>query len=227
MNPLPNYLFLDIETVPVDQSWEPEKELHQLFTKKTEWKGESSPSLWEKEAALYAEFGKICSVAIGTFNTKGEFYVKAIAGENELEILIQLTIAIKDCQAQTLVAHNGKEFDFPYIVRRCFVNAATVPEPLNTIGKKPWDVRLEDTMEMWSSTQWKHKISLELLCHLLKVESPKKILDGSSVSEMYFSNDLTKFDKIKEYNIGDVIALMKCYCKMKGVMLPETIKNVE
>ena len=49
-----------------------------------------------------------------------------------------------------LCAHNGKEFDFPYLCRRMIINGLAIPAILNISGKKPWEVNHLDTMEFGS-----------------------------------------------------------------------------
>ena len=48
-----------------------------------------------------------------------------------------------------MCAHNGKEFDFPFIARRMIVHRIALPKKLNLFGKKPWEVPHLDTLEMW------------------------------------------------------------------------------
>jgi len=40
-----------------------------------------------------------------------------------------------------LCAHNGKEFDFPYVARRMLIKGISLPNKLNLFGKKPWEVQ--------------------------------------------------------------------------------------
>ena len=47
-----------------------------------------------------------------------------------------------------LCAHNGKEFDFPYIARRLIIKGMSLPYKLDLFGKKPWEVPHLDTMEL-------------------------------------------------------------------------------
>ncbi|MFM7194795.1 MAG: hypothetical protein ACKOYP_08470 [Bacteroidota bacterium] len=40
-----------------------------------------------------------------------------------------------------LCAHNGKEFDFPYLCRRMIINGIPLPPSLDLSGRKPWEVK--------------------------------------------------------------------------------------
>lgn len=229
-----NTLFIDIETVPQTSSLK-ENLAKDLFIHKFRSKFDGDPgsytdefkeTLYKENAALYAEFGKIVCVVIGHF--KGDqLRVKTIASKHEKQILTEVSKIMSGSFAG-VVAHNGKEFDYPYLFRRMIINEIQIPPILNTINKKPWEVSLFDTMEMWSGTQWKYRCGLELLAHCLGLPSPKSDMDGSQVAEVYYSmfegeaNELP-FDKeesvlkrIGEYCQKDVTTLANVYFRLIG-----------
>lgn len=176
-------------------------------------------------AGLFAEWGKIVSVSIGAMH-KGDFIVKTICSRIETDILKAVAQSLA-MGGNAIVGHNVKEFDGPYLMRRFFANGIAVPRILNTIGKKTWDIPFEDTMEMWSGSQWKHRISLNTLCEVMGVPSPKGDIGGADVAPLYYSMfdepDMPKEKEITErigtYNAGDVVATARVYCRLKG--LPE------
>src|SRR5687768_15148892 len=141
---------------------------------------------FEGNAALYAEFGRVLCISIGKLHVDGKFYLKAITGRDEKELLKKFVDAIKD--AQFICGHNAKEFDAPFLFRRLIVNGLPIPSVLNTMDKKPWEVNILDTMVGWGSTQWNYKCSLELLCYTLSIPSPKTDMDGSKVGELWYSD---------------------------------------
>jgi DNA polymerase elongation subunit (family B) len=65
-----------------------------------------------------------------------------------------------------LCAHNGKEFDFPYIARRMIIHKIDIPFKLNLFGKKPWEVPHLDTLELWKFGDYKTYTSLKLMTHV-------------------------------------------------------------
>lgn len=83
-------------------------------------------------------------------------------------------------------AHNGKEFDYPYICRRLLINGLEIPTQLDISGKKPWEINHLDTMEMWKFGDHKHFTSLNLLATILNIPSPKDDIDGSQVRQVYY-----------------------------------------
>ena len=118
-----------------------------------------------------------------------------------------------------LCAHNGKEFDFPYISRRMLVNSIPLPDCLNLSGKKPWEVAHLDTMEMWKFGDYKHFTSLDLLAALFDIPSSKAGIDGSQVNAVYYKEK--NLEKIKLYCARDVVVLVQLYLRLRSMPLLE------
>lgn len=223
MKDLYNILFLDIETVAAKPSFEELSPRFQaLWEKKAKFFREPKPKaaaeLYEK-AGIYAEFGKIVSIAVGYFipdeNAELRLRVKAFSSHDEKEVLQEFNQLIDQhfkSKKLRLCAHNGKEFDFPYIGRRMVINEIPIPEVLNLSGKKPWEVAHLDTMELWKFGDYKHFTSLDLLAALFDIESSKDDIDGSQVNTVYYQeNDL---ERIAKYCKRDVTVLAQVYLKM-------------
>jgi uncharacterized protein YprB with RNaseH-like and TPR domain len=104
-----------------------------------------------------------------------------------------------------LCAHNGKEFDFPYIARRMIINRLTIPGILDNAGKKPWEVKLLDTMDLWKFGDYKNYASLDLLTSILGIPTPKDDIDGSMVAGIFYKDDDLK--RIVYYCEKDVLAI--------------------
>lgn len=253
-----NLLFIDIETVPQFTDALAMGDQFNLYAKKfskqidemvqikvnEDFDGHSmdvnfqTEKHYQKNAALYAEFGKIVCVSIGHFK-ENNLRIKSICMAQEPALLAEVS-KIMSGNFAGVVAHNGKDFDFPYLFRRMIINKIAVPSILNTINKKPWDINLYDTMEMWSGTQWKYRCGLELLAHCLGLPSPKADMDGSKVAEVYYSifeteEGVLPFDKeekelkrIANYCAGDVLTLANVYFRIMGmpVLKPEQVTYV-
>ena len=156
-------LFLDIETVPAAGSFEMlEPAIQSLWDKKSkQFRDETqSPSDVYERAGIYAEFGKIICISVGLIREKNPFIfrLKSFFGDDEKTILNEfsemLTRFVKNKEA-ILCAHNGKEFDYPYIARRMIINNLIIPDILDNAGKKPWEVKLLDTLELWKFGDYK------------------------------------------------------------------------
>jgi predicted PolB exonuclease-like 3'-5' exonuclease len=226
---LSKVLVLDIETVPQYPSFNevPEKWQH-LWGKKaaTLKRGEEQTAgdIYSR-AGIYAEFGKIICISVGLFNRSGnywQFRIKSFYGDDEKQLLLEFTQLINryfDDPGNILCAHNGKEFDFPYLCRRMLINQVEIPDLLNIAGKKPWEVNHLDTMELWKFGDFKNFTSLELLASVFNVPTPKDDIDGSQVWSVYWNdNDL---ERIKTYCQKDVVTVAQLLLRFRGEDLIE------
>ena len=223
--PIQNILFLDIETVPqqpvYDQLSDDWKTLWQ--TKATALlrnrEGETPETIYER-AGIYAEFGKIicisCGVIQGTENSR-KLVLKSFADNDEKQLLknfSEMLIKWSSNEPKLLCAHNGKEFDFPYICRRLVINGMPIPAILNITGKKPWEVNHLDTMELWKFGDYKSYTSLNLLAYCLGVPSSNDGIDGSMVAKVYYEEK--NLDRIVTYCQKDVITLSQVFLRFSG-----------
>ncbi|WP_346857269.1 ribonuclease H-like domain-containing protein [uncultured Draconibacterium sp.] len=218
-------LFLDIETVPLAPEYaELTEKWQQLWEHKMQFQinnGEPAEDLYER-AGIYAEFGKIICISVGyVIQKKGEQYfrAKSFYGDDEKKLIQEFFNALDGFAhkgKRRLCAHNGQEFDFPYISRRALVNDLTLPKMLDIAGAKPWEVKdiLIDTLQLWKFGDYKHYTSLSLLCELFNIPTPKDDIDGSQVAKVYWEdNDL---DRIIRYCEKDTLAVANLLLKYKG-----------
>jgi uncharacterized protein YprB with RNaseH-like and TPR domain len=231
---LENVLFLDIETVPVVREYRMLSEhMQALWDKKMEFpvKNEEGlpEELWER-GGLYAEFGRIICISAGIFSSLSEprrFRIKSFAGEDEKAILKGFSDMLRKFRQGSelhLCAHNGKDFDFPFIARRVIINGLPLPAILNVAGKKPWEVRFLDTMELWKFGAYRHYTSLALMAGILDIPNPKDDIDGSQVGRVYYEdNDM---ERIARYCEKDVLTVAQILLKLRGEPLIPA-ENVE
>jgi len=222
---LENILFLDIETVPEVATYsELSTEKQELYGLKTQYqrKDEVTAEDFYERAGIWAEFGKIICISVGYFvdlESKRAFRVKSFSGD-EVALLNEFKELLEDHfyrSNQLLCAHNGKEFDFPYIARRMIIHRISLPEKLNLFGKKPWEVAHLDTLELWKFGDYKHYTSLKLLTNILGIPSPKQDIDGSQVAKVYYEeNDLKR---IVEYCERDTIAVAQLLLRFNNLEL--------
>ena len=221
---LENILFLDIETVPAYPDFEavPEK-FQKLWEKKAHrlQYGEEklSPAELYGRAGIYAEFGKIVCVSCGFMNGN-EVRIKSFYGDDEkilLEEFAQMLIQYYNRPESLLCGHNGKEFDFPYLARRMLVNGISLPSILDLAGKKPWEIRHLDTLELWKFGDYKHYTSLELLAALFNIPTPKDDIDGSEVARVYWEEK--DLERIATYCQKDVLATLQLFRRYQGLPL--------
>ena len=222
---LENILFLDIETVPEVATFAELSDLKkELFAKKTEYqrKNEISVEDFYDRAGIWAEFGKIICISVGYFvdlDGNRSFRLTSFSGD-EKQLLIdfkQLLDNHFNKDHHLLCAHNGKEFDFPYIARRMIINSVPLPSILNLFGKKPWEVAHLDTLELWKFGDYKHYTSLNLLTNILGIPSPKQDIDGSQVANVFYKeHDL---DRIVKYCERDTLAVAQLLLRFNNLEL--------
>jgi 3'-5' exonuclease len=215
-----NVLFIDIETVPQYPDYErlPDiyKKLWDVKASKLPGTEKEPPATLYERAGIYAEFGKIICISAGFIND-GKLRIKSYAGKDEPELLISFADMLNNRFSRPqfqLCAHNGKEFDFPYIARRMLVNGIKIPSILDTTGRKPWEVQHLDTMEMWKFGDYKSYTSLALLTAIFNIPTPKDDIDGSQVGRVFWEED--NLDRIVEYCQKDVVAIVQLFLKYKG-----------
>lgn len=222
---LEHILFLDIETVPEQASFEDlDLEKQALWTEKTKYirKDEFSPEEFYPRAGIWAEFGKIVCISVGFLSlkeAKRNFRLKSFSGD-EKSILDNFSSLLNDHfnkPNHLLCAHNGKEFDFPFISRRMIINNLKLPQKLNNMGKKPWEIPHLDTMELWRFGDYKHFTSLKLLTKILGIPSPKNDISGSQVFEVYYQEK--NLQRIIEYCERDVVAIAQIVLRLRAEKL--------
>ncbi len=221
---LEKILFLDIETVPQFESYARlpgfDKDLWDykaLHLKKVDT--DTAESLYPR-AGIYAEFGKIVCISVGWFMTESSrryFIVKSFWGDDETDLLLKFRELLTNNynkSSHLLCAHNGKEFDFPYLCRRMLLNKVRIPDILNIGGKKPWEVQHLDTMDMWRFGDYKSYTPLKLLTHIFNIPSPKDEIDGSEVWHVYWKDkDLRR---IVKYCQKDVVAVARLLLTLRN-----------
>ncbi|HWY38797.1 MAG TPA: 3'-5' exonuclease [Bacteroidia bacterium] len=209
-------LFLDIETAPLVYNYKDLQEPYKkLWDAKWQYNKEVGPEQQYNKAGIYAEFAKVICICVGYFSGT-EFRVKSFYGDHEKTILSDfktlLGVSFNDLK-YLLCAHNGKEFDFPFLCRRMLINEVAIPPILQLQGKKPWEVPHLDTMEMWKFGDYKSYTSLQLLAGIFNIPTPKDDIDGSQVAKVYYEEK--NIDRIKNYCVKDVITVARVFQKMR------------
>ena len=227
--PFEKILFLDIETVPQYGNWEDLDESSQkLWDKKTKMQRKedfTAEEFYKERGGIMAEFGKIICISVGILDKSDKIMIKSFAGDDEKKLLEEFGEIFNRPKLRDVIlcAHNGKEFDFPWIARRFLINGMQPPKPFQLFGKKPWEIPHLDTMELWKFGDYKSYVSLELLAHIFGIPSPKDDIDGSMVASIYhIEKDLFR---IVKYCEKDVLTLSNIFRRMRQEDLLERNPN--
>lgn len=234
-----NLLLLDIETVASHASYDALSErMQKLWDKKSIAlsKGDetiSSSDSFIDKGAIYGEFGKVVCIAFGAYywneNDQLSFKVRSFSGDDEVQLLLEFKSLIEKYPADQLVlcAHNGKEFDFPFLCRRMLIHGISIPKALQISGKKPWELLHQDTMELWKFGDYKSFTSLDLLAAVFDIPGSKNEMSGDQVTRVYYAEK--DLEKICRYCREDVIVLAQIYLRLNcmDTVAPENIHKIE
>jgi len=217
--PIENILFIDIETVPQSNNWnELGEDTRNLWDKKTLYqRGDATAEeFYHQRAGIMAEFGKIVCISVGMVVKSKKLRIKSFCENDEQRILLDFKEIFSNERMNNifLCAHNGKEFDFPYISRRMIINKIIPPVPFQNYGKKPWEIQHLDTLDLWKFGDKKNFTSLELLAHVFDIPTPKDDIDGSMVADIYHvKKDL---DRIRIYCEKDILTLCNVFMRLRN-----------
>lgn len=224
-------LFLDIECVPqvaqyaeLDPAWQAlwARKAQGKFRERTEAQG--AAAVYES-AGLFAEFGRVICISVGVMQegASNKLYIKSFVQPDEHDLLQAFAVFADELynrrdepakgkrQIRYLCAHNGKEFDYPYLCRRMLVQQVRLPQLLHIQGKKPWEVPHLDTMELWKFGDGKAYTPLNLLAQLFGIPSPKDDIDGADIHRVYYEEgNLSRIQTYCQKDVVTVARLLQC-----------------
>tara|TARA_B100000902_G_scaffold398522_1_gene465578 strand:+ start:1782 stop:2501 length:720 start_codon:yes stop_codon:yes gene_type:complete len=217
-------LFIDIETVPIVYNFDSlSKDMKDIWKKKMVFLKNDEitySDLYRKKAGLMAEFSKVICVSVGhvlSKQSRDSIRIKSFYGDDEYKILSEVISLLNktiENKKYNICAHNGKEFDFPFLSKRIIINGLKLPKILDISGKKPWEINHLDTMELWRFGDYKNYISLKLLSKLFNIPNPKEDIEGSQVSKIYYEEK--DLERIKKYCEKDTLTVAQIMLKFQG-----------
>ena len=222
-----NLICIDIETVPAHPDFlSLPDELKELYLKKSERlreENENNEEQYFNHAGIYAEFGKVICISLGIFRKeKGDYQlrIKSLAGDDEKKLLEDFAEILNkhyDSPRFQFCGHNVREFDIPFLCRRFLIHHLPLPSLMDIAGRKPWDVLMVDTMQLWRFGDIKHFTSLKLLALIVGIESPKNDIDGKDVGRVYWKEK--NLQRIVEYCQRDVVTVAQLVMRFKNLAL--------
>ncbi len=154
-------------------------------------------------AALYAEFGQVVGMSLGYHLEDGpqeEFRISSWVGDEAAilgEFLRVVKSLTKSKRRLRICSHNGKSFDFPYLSKRLVARELELPEVMNIVGMKPWELPHLDTLELWRHGGGRRSyVGLELLAMTLGIELPYAWMDGSDIHTLFWSQEREEWERI-------------------------------
>ena len=209
-------IVIDSETIPrqgIMDTW---------FPGWAQQKGHEEEDAWHF-AALYPEFGRTCCVVLTEYDSRTDMplqsktFAQVLArntDEAEKDLLEAMEAAAYNLSAGqdiSLIGHNLKGFDIPFLAKRFMALGLQIPDFLRVAGKKPWEITHQDTMELLKFGSFS-PMSLRSAALMLGIEDPKENVSGAQVADLYEAGEL---DKIEAYCRGDVSTTYQIYQKLE------------
>jgi len=233
-------LFLDIETAPKWEKFEdvPENVRKEWFYK---WKFKDNapkfPSieenqnnasehiqkkyiehfdeLWNRQAGLFPEFSRIVCISAG-YIVGSTLRIKSYFDDNEADLLKRFSSDVNQFHGLDsnlkLCGHYAKGFDYPFIVKRMLIHRMNIPNIMDVVFLKPWDIKNLDTQEIWKLGGFSSG-TLSSIAMVFGLPTPKDDIEGSDVSRYYHNGEIAR---IVSYCEKDVVTLVNIFKCMRG-----------
>lgn len=167
-------------------------------------------ALWEQKAGLHPEYGKVICATFGTFDKDGSLKIKSFYGDNEMDFLPDVNKVLDNVVRLNMLlgGHTIERFDIPFLWKRMLANRIRPSIMINVWSKKPWELSFFDIAKFWSGGPWQEGFtSLDTMSAIFGIPSPKAVVHGSRVHELYWNDK--GLESIKDYCEGDVRATME------------------
>lgn len=185
--------------------------------------GKDPEALYVRRAAVEAEFARVIAIGLGFLRIRDRrpesLRIEVLQQEDEKALLNAFLAALPEDEGAlryNLCAHNGREFDFPFLCRRLLSQDFDLPLPLQIQGKKPWELQhIKDTFDMWHFGDRKHFTSLRVLCYALSIPMKKVLMDttGTQIHALYYKNK--DLGTIHNYVAAQVAATAEVYVRLQ------------
>lgn len=229
--PIEDILFWDLEVVREHENLEVGSEAFKLFRHKTRNKDtdeylsdDEVVEQYERKAGLSPIHNKIVCLSMG-FVKDNVINVKSLTG-TQAHIIKEFSKVLS--KGYIPCGYNIVKFDFPVLRAKAFqegiVNYA--PDNFNDAGKKEWsmtEVKYQtNIIDLMLQFQGSHYVpsTLAEVCYLLNIPTPKDDIDGSEVSNVYYTEGV---ERIATYCEKDVVACVHVLQRMRGEELITTV----
>jgi len=214
---LPRIVYLDIETARQTETFEALPEgVQAVFLRKFRQEvtaaGGDAQSVYQARAALFAEYARVVCISLQYVppGADGPGQMRSFCGPEEVVLLQALVGLLAELEAAGpgefyLCGHNLRAFDVPFLARRMLLHRMPLPTVFKGLVRPEGPgYRLLDTMAIWQMHEERSRISLDLLCRLLGVPSPKTGLMGAAVGDAFYAG---QYAEIRHYCEKDVQAV--------------------
>lgn len=218
---LEKLLFLDCETVRRNEKLDLDSKEYDLYAWKLRDKETSKlPPSDEVQnhyilnGALDPVFNKVVCITVG-FIKGTTLYVKSLLGEQK-DIITEFYNMLNST-GFIPAGHNIINFDMPVIRLKALeseVDLELISERITDSEQKPWILsdNMMDTMNITKGTYY-YNLSLDAMCMLAGIDSPKDDISGADVSRVYYEEGVSR---ISNYCKKDVKSVAELFCALQG-----------
>lgn len=216
---MPNYLYLDIETIPARDP-AVVAEIAAAVTPPAQMKKAETIAAWEEndkpkavadavaKTSFDGAYGQVCCIGWAWDDDGPSHATLGLTCKTEKDVIRALAGTVRPSfEMPVIVGHYVADFDLRFLWQRAYALGVTMPAwwPKDP---KPWSKEVHDTMHMWAGA--KGTIGLDKLCRALGVQG-KGDVDGSMVAEMF---ERGEHQAIADYCIADVERVRAAHRKM-------------
>lgn len=186
-----------------------------LFIKRCEKNKEKWPDigcdkLYLEKASLLPEYGQIICASFAYYKEEADGTIqlrRASYTGTELEILVKTLAILSNINKMnlSLCGFNIKGFDNSWLIKKFFQHNLPIPDCLNLVGKKPWELNIYDIADIWKAGYFDYP-TLDEVSWALGIKSPKQFLSGDKVHKAFWDGEI---DKIQKYCEADVTCLVE------------------
>ena len=200
-------IYLDIETIP-DQR--PSAYEATLEATKANFKAPELAQAKHRKTALNGGYGQVRLIGIAANDNP----VRVLESANEPSLLRQFNLLIRGYlgnlpkNAIHFIGHNI-EWDLRFLYHRFVINR--IPPAAHLIHNR-YSEHLFDTMQAWAG--YGNRISLNELCQILNIPTPKDSLDGSQVWDFIQAG---RVQEVADYCARDVAATREVYRRLNFI----------
>jgi predicted PolB exonuclease-like 3'-5' exonuclease len=160
-----------------------------------------------KKASLDPLQGRIACIGLIFIDGFDAYRKIGICADDEREILKRFWSSLREENVHSFVAHNGLQFDLPFIWKRSVV--LQVKPPFGFDLRRYRNDFVYDTMNVWSNWELRGNAKLGVLAEGLNIGN--KNGEGSQVFQLWSER---RFDDILTYCLHDCWLTYACFCKM-------------
>lgn len=221
---MPEYLYLDIETIPTQDTAtiaalaEAVKPPASMSKPETiaKWEVEQKPTAVKEaihKAGLDGGLGHVCCIGWAFGDAEPQAMIaETVAEERDLMVRVfgglgALQRDRRHLNQTVIVGHNVVDFDIRFLWQRAIVLGVRLPRWFPR-DPKPWGGEVQDTMTMWAGAR--NMISMDRLCGYLGL-SGKSSISGADIADRWLAKD---FANIAQYCADDVARTRAMHRKM-------------